>query len=98
MCLSDKDILDYIHTQSSLIGKSGVIPGRLRDSTGRLTPFLSDERLVYVNGNFTQSIHNITTTNNYKCHVWHKTLKKTLVAGVEKWITPQHKQKNVKLE
>ena len=53
MCVSDNDILDYIHIQPGLISKSGVIPGRLRDSAGRLTPFLSGERLVYVNGNFT---------------------------------------------
>ena len=45
MCLSDKNILDFIDTQPGLIAKSGVIPGRLRDSAGRRTPFLSGERL-----------------------------------------------------
>ena len=89
MCLSDKEILDYIGTQPGLIEKSGVIPGRLSDTAGRLTPFFSGERLVYVKGKFTQAIHNIATINNYKCHVWHKTHKKTLVARVEKWITTQ---------
>ena len=78
MCLSDKNILDFIDTQPGLIAKSGVIPGRLRDSAGRLTPFLSGERLVYVKGKFTQAMHNIATINNYKCHVWHKTQQKLL--------------------
>ena len=78
MCLSDKNILDFIDTQPGLIAKSGVIPGRLRDSAGRLTPFLSGERLVYVKGKFTQAMHPIATINNYKCHVWHKTQKKLL--------------------
>ena len=75
MCLSDKNILDFIDTQPGLIAKSGVIPGRLRDSAGRLTPFLSGERLVYVKGKFTQAMYTIATINNYKCHVWHKTQK-----------------------
>ena len=43
MCLNDKDILDFIGVQPGLIEKSGVIPGRLRDSAGRLTPFFSGE-------------------------------------------------------
>ena len=60
MCLSDKDILDFIGVQPGLIAKSGVIPGRLRDSVGRLTPFFSGERLVYVKGKFSQALHNTT--------------------------------------
>ena len=75
MCLSDKDILDFIGVQLGLITKSGVIPGRLRDSAGRLTPFFSGERLVYVKGKFSQSLHNTANISNYKCHVWHKTKK-----------------------
>ena len=39
MCLSDKNILDFIGVQPCLIAKNGVIPGRLRDSAGRLIPF-----------------------------------------------------------
>ena len=92
MSLSNKDILEYIGTQPGLIAKSGVILGHLRDSAERLTPFFLGERLVYVKRKFTQAIHNIATINNYKCQVWHKT-QITLVAGVEKWITPQYKQK-----
>ena len=77
MCLNDKDILDIIGVQHGLIAKSGVIPGHLRDSAGRLTPFFSGERLVYVKGKFSQALHTTAHINNYKCHVWHKTQKKS---------------------
>ena len=28
---------------------------------------------MYVKGNFTQTLYNIATISNCKCHVWHKT-------------------------
>ena len=38
MDFKDRYILDFISDHPGLIPRSGVIAGRLRDSSGRLTP------------------------------------------------------------
>ena len=41
MDLRDRDIVEFISVHLGLIPRSGVIPGRLRHSSGRLTPHFS---------------------------------------------------------
>ena len=57
MDFKDRYILDFISGHPGLILRSGIIPGRLRDSSGRLNLYFSGERLVCVKGNFGQALH-----------------------------------------
>ena len=92
----DRDILDFISVHPGLIPRSSVNPGRLRDSSGRLTPyFFLENVLVYVKGNFGQALHTTANINNYKCQVWHKA-QTTHVVDVENLIITHNKQPNVK--
>ena len=81
MDFKDRDILDFISGHPGLIPRSGVILGRLRDSSERLTPYFSGERLVYVKGNFVGG--GLRHTH-------------TLVVDVESLITTHQKQLSVK--
>ena len=65
--LKDEHILQFLKNKDGILVKTGVIAGRLRDKNNKLTQYLSEDRIVYVKGNFSPVLHTFPNINNNKC-------------------------------